>query len=201
MLKFLARLFLKIARFEVVGERPTERRYVLIGAPHTSNWDLAYFLSVATVLGLKVSWMGKHTLFRPPMGWFMRRLGGIEIDRRQRGDVVARMAALFEGPEPFVLVMAAEGTRKHVTHWKSGFYHIARAADVPIVLGFLDFTRRCGGMGPALRPTGDIGQDMDRIRAFYAGMTGRNPDQGGVVRLKEELEGGTPSSPSAGGGN
>ena len=194
MAMFLARLFLKITRFEVVGEQPAERRYVLIGAPHTSNWDLAYFLAVVTVLGLEVSWMGKHTLFRPPMGWLMRRLGGIEVDRRQQGDVVARMVALFEGSEPFVLVMAAEGTRKHVTHWKSGFYHIARAADVPIVLGFVDFTRRRGGLGPAIRLTGDIGRDMDRIRAFYAGMTGRNPKQGGEVRLKEELHAGGEAS-------
>ncbi len=194
MAMFLARLFLKITRFEAVGEQPAERRYVLIGAPHTSNWDLAYFLAVVTVLGLEVSWMGKHTLFRPPMGWLMRRLGGIEVDRRQKGDVVARMAALFEGSEPFVLLLAAEGTRKHVTHWKSGFYHIARAAEVPIVLGFMDFSRRCGGLGPALRPTGDIGRDMDRIRAFYAGMTGRNPKQGGEVRLKEELHAGGEAS-------
>ena len=187
MLKLVARWFLKLAGWEPEGSQPRERRFVLIAAPHTSNWDLAYMLAVATHFDLKVSWMGKHALFRPPFGWLMRRVGGIRIVRHQRGDRVSEMVRAFEQRESLVLVVPAEGTRGYVAHWKSGFYHIARSAGVPIVLGYLDYARRRGGFGPALNPTGDIRCDMDKIRAFYADKIGKHPDQFGEVRLKEEM--------------
>ncbi len=186
MTKFLARWFLKLTGWEAEGAQPSERRFVLIAAPHTSNWDLAYMLALAAIFDVRVSWMGKHVLFRPPFGWVMRRLGGIPIVRHRRGDMVSHMAKAFEGRDSLALVVPAEGTRAYVPHWKSGFYHIARTANVPIVLGYLDYARRRGGFGPGVLPSGDIRRDMDEIRDFYADKIGKHPDQFGEVRLKEE---------------
>ena len=187
MLKLVARWFLRLTRWEPEGSKPLERKFVLIAAPHTSNWDLAYMLALATVLDVKVSWMGKDALFRPPLGWLMRRVGGIPIVRHRSANRVSEMVRAFEQRETLALVVPAEGTRGYVAHWKSGFYHIARSAGVPIVLGYLDYARRRGGFGPALHPTGEIRYDMDKIRDFYADKIGKYPDQFGEVRLKEEM--------------
>jgi 1-acyl-sn-glycerol-3-phosphate acyltransferase len=184
----LARAFLSVTGWKPEGERPTAKRFVLIAAPHTSNWDLAYLLALAQLFDVHVSWMGKHSLFRPPMGWVMRSVGGIPVVRHKRGNLVNEMAKEFHERSELALVVPAEGTRDWVPHWKSGFYHIARTAGVPIVLGYLDYRRKRGGFGPAIEATGDIPADMDRIRAFYADKTGLYPDQFGEVRLKEEDE-------------
>jgi 1-acyl-sn-glycerol-3-phosphate acyltransferase len=184
--KRLARLFLRLARWEAEGARPEPPRYVLIAAPHTSNWDLAYLLALATHFDVRISWMGKHTLFRPPLGWVMRRVGGIPVVRSRRGNLVAELAKRFAEADELALVVPAEGTRAYADHWKSGFYHVARTAGVPIVMGYLDYARRRGGFGPALHPTGDVRQDMDRIRAFYADKTAKYPGDFAAIRLKEE---------------
>ncbi len=186
MTKALATLFLRATGWQAEGRRPAARKYVLIAAPHTTNWDLAYLLALAWLFEIKVSWMGKHTLFAGPFGWVMRGLGGIPIRRDRRGNVVQQMVDAFAASESLALVVPAEGTRRYVPHWKSGFYHIANRARVPIVLGFLDYRRKRGGFGPELIPTGDIRHDMDEIRAFYADKVGKYPDAFGDVRLKEE---------------
>lgn len=159
---------------------------MLIAAPHTSNWDLAYLLAFAELFGVRVSWLGKHTLFRPPLGFLMRRAGGIPVVRHQRGALVEQAAQLFAERDELALVVPAEGTRSAAAHWKSGFYHIARSAGVPIVCGYLDYARRRGGFGPTIVPTGDVAADMDRVRAFYADKTARYPEKFGPVRLREE---------------
>jgi len=182
----LARWFLAAAGWEAEGDRPEAPRYVLIAAPHTSNWDLAYLLALAAQQGVRLSWMGKHSLFHPPMGWLMRRLGGIPVVRHRRGNLVENMARTFHEHATLCLVVPPEGTRGYVAHWKSGFYQIALRAQVPIVMGYLDYARRRGGFGPTLVPTGDVRADMDRIRAFYADKVGRRPEWFGAVRLKEE---------------
>ena len=187
MKRLAARTFLKLAGWRPEGTRPPAARYVLIAAPHTSNWDLAFLLAFAVLFDVRVSWMGKHVLFKPPHGWLMRRLGGIPIERERRGDMVEQMARAFAETDRLALVVPAEGTRRYVPYWKSGFYHIARRANVPIVLGYLDYRRRRGGFGPALLPSGDVPRDMDAIRAFYADKVGRFPDAFGAVRLKEEM--------------
>ncbi len=186
MMRLAARWFLSMTGWEAEGARPVERRFVLIAAPHTSNWDLAYLLALAAVCEIKVSWMGKHGLFRPPLGWLMRRVGGIPVVRHQSRNLVSQMADAFAEVETLALVVPAEGTRSYVAHWKSGFYHIARSAKVPIVMGYLDYARRRGGFGPPLHPTGDVRKDMDKIRFFYADKVGRYPEKFGEVRLKEE---------------
>jgi 1-acyl-sn-glycerol-3-phosphate acyltransferase len=186
MRKLLARLFLHLTGWQAEGDRPQPRKYVLIAAPHTSNWDLAYLLAFAALFDVRISWMGKHTLFRPPMGWIMSWLGGIPIRRHERGNLVERMAGAFDEAESLTLVVPAEGTRGRVDHWKSGFYHVARMARVPIVLSYLDYARKRGGFGPAILPSGDLAADMDQIRAFYGDKVGKYPDLFGEIRLKEE---------------
>jgi 1-acyl-sn-glycerol-3-phosphate acyltransferase len=186
MRKLLARGWLRLTGWAPEGERPVAERFVLIAAPHTSNWDLVYLLALAEVYELRVSWMGKHTLFRPPFGALFRALGGIAIRRHERADRVAAMAQEFAERERFALVVPSEATRGWAPYWKSGFYHIARRAEVPIVMGFLDYRRRRGGFGPALLPSGDAKRDMDLIRAFYANKVGKYPELFGPVRLREE---------------
>ena len=187
MTKGLARLFLRLTGWRPEGARPDVPRFVLIAAPHTSNWDLAYLLALATTFDIKVSWMGKHGLFRPPLGWLMRRVGGIPVVRHRRSNLVEQMTQALKDSEQMALVVPSEGTRGWAPYWKSGFYRIARSADVPIVMGYLDYARKRGGFGPALKTTGDVRLDMDEIRAFYAGKTGKYPEQFGPIRLKEEL--------------
>jgi 1-acyl-sn-glycerol-3-phosphate acyltransferase len=187
MKKFLGSAFLRLCGWRAEGARPAARKFVLIAAPHTSNWDLAYLLALAAVYDVRVSWMGKHTLFRGPAGSMLRRLGGVPVDRTNRGNLVRQMGGLFEEREHLVLAVPAEGTRDYVPHWRSGFYHIARTAGVPVVLGYLDYQRKRGGFGPELVLTGDVRQDMDEVRGFYADKVGRYPEKFGDVRLKEEM--------------
>ena len=187
MLSWIGRTFLRWFGWETEGGRPVESRYVLIAAPHTSNWDLPFMIAMAWAYEMKISWMGKHVLFGRPHGWFFRWLGGVPIHRETRSNRVEQMAQQFAQRDEFTLIVAAEGTRAYTAHWKSGFYHIALAAGVPIVMGYLDFARKRGGFGPGIVPTGDVGQDMEPIRAFYEDKVGKRPDLFGPVRLKEEM--------------
>jgi 1-acyl-sn-glycerol-3-phosphate acyltransferase len=187
MRRALASLFLRATGWQPEGKRPASRRYVLIAAPHTSNWDLAYLLALGAMYDVSISWMGKDSLFRGPSGSVLRALGGIPVDRTHRGNLVRQMAELFETRDRVALAVPAEGTRAYAPHWRSGFYHIARMANVPVVLGYLDYQRKRGGFGPELVLTGDVAQDMDEIRAFYSDKVGRYPERFGPVRLKEEM--------------
>ncbi len=184
--KWVGRTYLAVTGWREEGERPAPPQFVLIAAPHTSNWDLPVMMALSFVYDVPIRWVGKHTLFEPPGGWLMTALGGIPIVRHERQSRVQTLAKLFEEYPDLVLTVAAEGTRKRVEHWKSGFYHIARAAHVPIVCGYLDYARRRGGFGLVVEPTGDMRADMDRIRAFYADKVGKFPENFGPVRLREE---------------
>jgi len=186
--KLLARIFLWSNGWETVGTKAADEKLVLIAAPHTSNWDFPYLLIFAAHFDLKIRWMGKHSLFRPPMGWIMRALGGIPIVRERRENIVPAMARSFEDYDELVLVVPAEGTRRRVEYWKSGFYHIARMADVPIVMSYLDYSKKTGGFGEPFHLSGDLTKDMDAIRDFYEGRKGKYPEKFGPIRLREESE-------------
>jgi 1-acyl-sn-glycerol-3-phosphate acyltransferase len=170
---------LRLNGWKVEGALPASaQRCVLIAAPHTSNWDLPYTLMVGFALHLNLYWMGKASLFRWPFGALMRWLGGVAVDRERSSNLVAASAqALREADGPLQLVVPPEGTRGKVRHWKTGFYFIAQQADVPIVLAFMDYGRKVGGLGPVFVPTGDVEADMAEIKRFYAGVRGRNADQ------------------------
>ncbi|MEP7223027.1 MAG: lysophospholipid acyltransferase family protein [Novosphingobium sp.] len=152
----------------VSGQVPATRRCVIIGAPHTSNWDFLCFLGITETLGVRASFMGKASLFRWPMGRFMREMGGVPVDRSSSHNYVDAMVAEFARRDEFMLVIAPEGTRGGAHRWKTGFYHIALKAGVPIVCGFVDYERRRGGFGPAIMPSGDYASDMAKMAAFYA---------------------------------
>jgi 1-acyl-sn-glycerol-3-phosphate acyltransferase len=172
--------------WRVEGTLPETRKFVFIAAPHTSNWDLPFMLATAYILGVEISWMGKHTLFEGPFGWFMRALGGIPVNRTAPQGLVQQVAAVFQRSDTLILAIPPEGTRKKVAYWKSGFYHIARSAQVPIGLSFLDFGRKVAGLGPLITPTGDIRADMEQVRAFYRDIRGKHPALESEPRLREE---------------
>lgn len=166
-------IFLKLSGWRVEGEIPDIKKCVIIAAPHTSNWDFPITLAIAFALKVKIYWMGKSAIFRWPFGTFCRWLGGIPIDRSRTHRVVEQAVEAFKARERLIMVIPPEGTRKKVAYWKTGFYHIACGAQVPIVLGFLDYRRKAGGIGPTFQPTGCIEADMRSIRAFYATITGK----------------------------
>ena len=152
-------------------------KYVLIGAPHTSNWDFPYTLMVCFALRLRVVWMAKASLFRWPLGPLSRWLGGIAINRSASTNTVQNTIDAFAARERLAVIVAPEGTRGKVTHWKSGFYHIAHGAGVPIALAYLDFKHKTGGIGRMFHTTGDIVADMAAIQQFYSSVTGKNSAQ------------------------
>lgn len=186
MKKKLARWTLRLLGWSLEGARPQAPRYVLIAAPHTSNWDFPLMLLFAAAFEMKVTWMAKHSLFWPPLGWVMRALGGLPVVRHRTGNTVDAMVDTFAAQEALILVVPTEGTRSKVEYWKSGFYHIARRAEVPIVPSVLDFAQKRGGFGPAMTPSGDVVNDMDFFRDFYAGSEGKFPALFGPIRLREE---------------
>lgn len=170
-------LLLKIWGWRKVGKLPDIPKYVLIGAPHTSNWDFPITLAYAFAYKAKVFWMGKDTLFRKPFDRLFKWVGGIPIDRTKSNNMVKQTIQLFNTIEKMIMIIPPEGTRKKVKYWKTGFYHIAHGANVPILLGFLDFRRKIGGFGPLITPTGNLAADMEKIREFYATITGKRPER------------------------
>jgi 1-acyl-sn-glycerol-3-phosphate acyltransferase len=188
MTRTLGRLILRLFGWRVVGQVPSVPKYVLCSAPHTSNWDFLFCVATYWSVGVELHWVGKDSLFRGPLGWFMRATGGIPVDRSQANGMVRALADAFGARERLVVAMSTEGTRAKRDIWKSGFYHVARTANVPVVLGSLDYAKREAVLGPALDPSGDVRGFMDQIRAFYADKTGRHPEKFGRIYLKEEGE-------------
>lgn len=179
---------LDLAGWEFEGGLPAEKKYVCLAVPHTSNWDGLMLVALTRSVGLEMSFMIKSEWVRGPMGALLRSLGAVAIDRSARHNVVQQMIDAFRQSDSLVLVIPPEGTRRRVDQWRSGFYHIARGADVPVVPGYLDYARKRGGLGPAIHLTGDVAADMDAIRAFYAAKApvARLPDHVGPIRLREE---------------
>ncbi|MEE4661923.1 MAG: lysophospholipid acyltransferase family protein [Halieaceae bacterium] len=186
MKQSLSRWLLRILGWRIEGTKPDCARCVLIAAPHTSNWDFPLMLLFAWSFGMRISWMGKRSLFAGPLGPIMRRLGGIPIDRSSAGNVVSNMTAAFAEKDELLLAVPTEGTRARVAYWKSGFYFIARQAGVPIVPSYLDFSLRRAGFGEPFSVSGDVHRDMAYLRAFYEPMVGKFPENFGPVRIREE---------------
>lgn len=180
-----SRWLLKTLGWRLRYDDPGTRRYVLIVAPHTSNWDFPLGLLAAQALGLKANWMGKHTIFRGPLGPLFRAWGGIPVRRTEASDMIEQMAERFARADHLVLGMAPEGTRSHRPHWKSGFWHIARAAGVPIAMAYLDYGNKEIGLGGAFMPSEDRDADYVRIRAWYEGRRGKRPDQASEIRGRD----------------
>jgi 1-acyl-sn-glycerol-3-phosphate acyltransferase len=169
----LARAYWAVSRWHYrSAPLPRDGAGILIGAPHTSNWDFALMLAISWRAGVSVKFLGKKSLFKRPFGPLMRALGGIPVDRANPAGLVDDLVARVRAGERFYLVITPEGTRSASPYWKSGFYRIARATGLPVILGYVDRTTMTSGLGPTLELTGDVAADMDRIRAFYDGRTG-----------------------------
>ncbi|TWI75353.1 1-acyl-sn-glycerol-3-phosphate acyltransferase [Desulfobotulus alkaliphilus] len=178
LLWLMASFILWVFGWKMEGDVPEEeKKLVMIAAPHTSNWDFFWTLLLALKLRLKVYMMGKKELTEKPMGFLLKWTGLVPVDRSQRGNTVELAVEIFEKAEKMVLIIPPSGTRSRVSQWKTGFYHIATGAKVPIGLGYLDYATKKGGMGMLLHPTGDMAADMETIRAFYSGVTGKYPEK------------------------
>ena len=182
-----ARFFWFMSRWTLRTEPlPAEGACLLIGAPHTSNWDFLFMLAITWRVGISAKFLGKNSLVRGPMGPVMRALGGIPVDRGHPQGIVDAVVARVRAGERFFLVVTPEGTRGKSACWKSGFYRIALDTGLPLTLGYVDRTTMTTGLGPSLHVTGDVGGDMDRIRAFYADKSGHNPQNRTEPRLRDE---------------
>ncbi|AUX20532.1 acyltransferase [Sorangium cellulosum] len=181
--RFIGHTWLSVFGWRVEGVTELPRKAVLVAAPHTSNWDFPFTLAVSYVLDLEFSWLGKHTLFEPPFGFFFRWLGGIPVDRRDRNNLVAAVVEVLKQRDELILVVAPEGTRSRTGRWKTGFYYVALGAGVPILLGYLDFPRKRGGILHVFQPTGDIEADMAVIRRHYESIGGKHPSRMSEITL------------------
>lgn len=183
----LARAFWALSGYRLrSAEPPASGSAVLIGAPHTSNWDFLVMLAISWSHGFSPKWLGKNSLFRPPLGILMRALDGIPVDRDNPAGLVDEVVRRIQAGERFFLVVTPEGTRGRRTHWKSGFYRIARATNLPVVPGYVDAATKTAGLGTTLQLTGDVSADMDLVRDFYADKRGIRPEDFTPPRLREE---------------
>jgi 1-acyl-sn-glycerol-3-phosphate acyltransferase len=181
----LAATLLALAGWHVVLAQPVPMRCVVVFYPHTSNWDFVIGLLAKWVTGIHFRFIGKDSLFVGPFAALFARWGGIPVNRRESTGVIAQLAARFATETDFRLAIAPEGTRGRTQRWKSGFYHLTRAADVPLALAFIDYARREVGVGAYVNLSGDEASDMAEIAAFYADKTGRRPANAGPVRLTD----------------
>ena len=175
------RAWLKQRGFTARGVLPDVPRCVLMCVPHTSNWDFTGMVALGGALDFYPAWVGKDTLFRPPFGAVSRWLGGIPVVRGAGQNQTAQVAEAIVRADRCVLAIAPEGTRKKASRWKSGFWHIAKHANVPISFGFLDYTHRIIGFGPLVYPGADFAADFAQIADFYAGFAGKFPSQQGAI--------------------
>jgi len=175
LMRLIALTIFKIAGWKAEGQRPDIPRYVIIAAPHTSNWDFLYTLCLVFIFRVKPQIMMKGDWFRGPLGPIFKWFGLRPIHRAKSNNVVAQSIKALQAHQELAIIVPPSGTRNKVMYWRTGFYFIAHGARVPIVLGYLDYERKVGGIGPMVRPTGDIDSDMEGIRKFYANITGKYP--------------------------
>ncbi len=185
LLQAFAQGVMKLAGWKVEENFPDIPKYVLIVAHHTSNWDFPIGLFAALSINFWPQWIGKDALFKAPFGGFMKWLGGIPVVRSSRNNFVDQVAEVYQQHERMVIAITPEGTRKKTDHWKTGFYHIATTANIPIVMAYIDYKRKTAGIGPVLQPSGDLNADLAKIRQFYDGITGKYPQEQGDIRVRQ----------------
>ena len=185
--KWLLLLMYRARGWKAAGEVPEPRRFIIIAAPHTSNWDFVNFLGLTADLKVRAHFMGKLSLFKWPIGGFMKQMGGIPVDRRNASNVVQQMVDEFARRAEFMLTVAPEGTRGKAKKWRTGFYQIAMAAKVPMVVGMMDYGTKTGGLGPLIWPTGDFRADMMKVLDVYKSCIPKFPER--AVRSIDDIVG------------
>ena len=186
MLKKLSIKILNIFGWKVDSIDLPVDKYVVIGAPHTTNWDFPLALLTIAATGLKFSWAGKDSLFFFPLGPLLKKIGGISVNRRVRNDFLRVILTKFKEQENFVVAIAPEGTRSYTDHWKCGFYQIAVQTGAKIALGYVDFTSKTAGIGKIITPTGNLEDDFQLIREFYQDKTGLYPEKQSKIAVREK---------------
>ncbi len=177
---------MKLFRWKVEGRVPDSKKMIIIAAPHTTNWDFIFLLGAAYCFRLSINWLGKNTMFPPVVGAFFKFLGGVPVDRSKNTNLVQTLAETIKQADNFTLIIPPAGTRRRTDYWKSGFYQIALATQIPIVCGYLDYAKKIACLGMSFVPTGNVKSDMDRIRDFYRPITGKYPENTSTILLKEE---------------
>lgn len=173
--RFLSNSIMRLAGWRVEGKLPDLPKFLIIGAPHTSNWDFVLFLGVIFHLKADVRFMGKAELFRSPFGWFFYWCGGVPVDRKKSTGLVEQMVEACNKSDKFILTIAPEGTRHYVREWKMGFYHIAKSAGIPLVMAVVDGKHKAVRVGQMFQPSGDMNEDIKTIKGFFSGVVGINP--------------------------
>lgn len=182
MWRFLSKVIFKISGWKVVGDYPRSiKKAVLIAAPHTSNWDFLFSRAGLFIMRAPVKFIIKQEWVKGPIGYLMKKLGAIPVDRNSKKrslSFVEQVIELYNNYEELIIMIAPEGTRKQTTKWRSGFYYMAINAKVPILLGYLDYKNRYAGVGGVFYPTGDYEKDLEEIKSYYRNITPKYPDKG-----------------------
>ncbi|MFH6982347.1 lysophospholipid acyltransferase family protein [Marinoscillum luteum] len=179
MKKLFFRFCFRLTGWKMKGQRPDLKQYVVIVAPHTSNWDFFVGVAARSISGLKSHFLAKKSLFDlPVVGWFMRAVGGFPVDRSRNTNMVDQVVELFQQHEDFIITITPEGTRSYVPEWKTGFYRIAHKAGVPIVMVGFDFEHKVVEYREPFYPTGDMEADMEFIKSYYRSIKGKHPEKG-----------------------
>jgi len=188
-MKLIAALYLQLTGWKIIDKKlPMVDKAILIFAPHTSNWDFMTMMMAKFYWRLKVRYLGKHTLFRWPCGWFFKALGGIPVVRHENNNVVGQVAKMIDDNEHILLAIAPEGTRRFTPFWKTGFYHIAKHANLPIIMFYLDASTRTIGFSDLFQVSGDLNADMKKFSDFFADKKGYNPEQTSIVQTKKQYK-------------
>ncbi len=181
----LARAALKLMGWEMVGSFPNLPKYVLVGAPHTTNWDFPFTMLLMFASGIRFNWIAKDSLFKGPWRAILLRLGGIPVVRSRKSNFVNQIIEAFQRSSHMIVAISPEGTRSLVNRWKTGFYYMALGAQVPIVLGFIDYRRKQVGIGPVVYPSENIEETFAHLRTFYADKVGKYPEKQGCIEIEK----------------
>jgi 1-acyl-sn-glycerol-3-phosphate acyltransferase len=177
--KFLSHVIFKVFGWQVKGRIPQEvKKSIMIAAPHTSNWDFLFARCAFYIMGVDVRYTIKKEAMVGPLGWWLKNMGALPVDRSKNNSLVQTMIDILEESDNMVILVTPEGTRKYQPRWRKGFYYTAVGANVPIVLGFLDYAKKEAGVGPVFYPTGDVEADIEEIKKFYRTKTAKYPAQG-----------------------
>ncbi len=182
-MKLISRVILKILGWQLDLQLPQAKKYVLIGYPHTSNWDFIFGMLAKWAMGMPLNWVAKRNMFWGPFRPLFIAMGGVPIDRAKTAGFIQKNIELFNSREQFVLGLMPEGTRAKTHTVKTGFYHIASGANVPIALGYLDYQNKKLGVGKVIQPTGDIDKDFQIIKIFYQNIKGCHPENQGELEI------------------
>ena len=177
--KFLSKIILKLAGWHIQGHIPANiKKCIMIAAPHTSNWDFLFARCAFYLMDIDVRYTIKKEAMVGPLGWLLHRMGALPVDRKKNNSLVEAMVAILNNADRMVIMITPEGTRSYQPRWRKGFYYAALGANVPIVLGYLDYPKKEAGIGPIVMPTGDVEADIEKIKSFYRTITGKYPENG-----------------------